>query len=83
MLLRSYSALYTVHEGMVLIVMLFVILFLEMHFRRQLFKALRLNKQINEGIKLSKQKDMLPILGIISDELEKENMLLAVVSNLT
>lgn len=49
MLLRSYSALYTVHEGMVLIVMLFVILFLEMHFRRQLFKALRLNKQINEA----------------------------------
>lgn len=42
--------------------------------------AVHLNKQVNEGMKLSKQKDMLPILGIITDELEKENMLLAIVA---
>ena len=55
-----------------------------LHVKRPLLSipnlSVHLNKQINEGIKLSKQKDMLPILGIISDELEKENMLLAVVS---
>ena len=42
--------------------------------------AVHLNKQVNEGMKLSKQKDMLPILDIITDELEKENMLLAIVA---
>lgn len=33
------------------------------------------NRQVNEGNPLSKQKDMLPILGIIKDEAEKGNML--------
>lgn len=55
-----------------------------LHVKRQLLMipnlAVHLNKQVNEGMKLSKQKDMLPILGIITDELEKENMLLSIVA---
>ena len=34
---------------------------------------------MNDGVKLSKQKDVLPILGIISDELEKGNLLMNVI----
>ncbi len=37
--------------------------------------AIHFNRQVNDGVKLSKQKDMLPILGIIKDELEKGNLL--------
>lgn len=37
--------------------------------------AIHFNRQVNDGVKLSKQKDMLPILGFINDELEKDNML--------
>ena len=32
--------------------------------------AIHFNRQVNDGVKLSKQKDMLPILGIIEKELE-------------
>ena len=38
--------------------------------------AIHFNRQVNDGVKLSKQKDMLPILGIVQDELEKGNMLM-------
>ena len=38
--------------------------------------AIHFNRQVNDGVKLSKQKDMLPIIGIVQDELEKGNMLL-------
>lgn len=38
--------------------------------------AIHFNRQVNDGVKLSKQKDMLPILGIVQDELERGNMLL-------
>ena len=37
--------------------------------------AIHFNRQVNEGVALSSQKDMLPILGLISDELERNNML--------
>lgn len=37
--------------------------------------AIHFNRQVNDGVKLSKQKDMLPILGIISDELERGKLL--------
>ena len=37
--------------------------------------AIHFNRQVNDGVKLSKQKDMLPILGIITDELERGNLL--------
>ena len=32
--------------------------------------AIHFNRQVNDGVKLSKQKDMLPILGIINEQLE-------------
>lgn len=38
--------------------------------------AIHFNRSVNEGNPLSKQKDMLPILGIINDEAERGNMLL-------
>ena len=41
--------------------------------------AIHFNRQVNDGVKLSKQKDMLPLLGIITDELEKGNLLMNVI----
>jgi aspartyl aminopeptidase len=41
--------------------------------------AIHFNRQVNDGVKLSKQKDMLPILGIVQDELEKGNMLMNII----
>ena len=38
--------------------------------------AIHFNRQVNEGNPLSKQKDMLPVLGIINDKLEAGNLLL-------
>lgn len=37
--------------------------------------AIHFNRQVNDGVKLSKQKDMLPLLGIVNDELERGRML--------
>ena len=42
--------------------------------------AIHFNRQVNDGVKLSKQKDVLPILGIINDELEKGNLLMNVIT---
>ena len=41
--------------------------------------AIHFNRQVNDGVKLSKQKDMLPILGIINDELERGNLLMNII----
>ena len=41
--------------------------------------AIHFNRQVNDGVKLSKQKDMLPILGIITDELERGNLLMNII----
>ncbi len=41
--------------------------------------AIHFNRQVNDGVKLSRQKDVLPILGIVNDELEKGNMLMNVI----
>ena len=38
--------------------------------------AIHFNRQVNDGVKLSKQKDVLPIIGIVTSELEKQNMLM-------
>ncbi|MBO4754873.1 MAG: M18 family aminopeptidase [Bacteroidales bacterium] len=38
--------------------------------------AIHFNRQVNDGVKLSKQKDMLPVLGIIDEELCADNLLL-------
>ena len=51
-----------------------------LHVKRPLLQisnlAIHFNRQVNDGVKLSKQKDMLPILGIINDELEKGQLLM-------
>ena len=51
-----------------------------LHIKRPLLQisnlAIHFNRQVNDGVKLSKQTDMLPILGIIKDELERGNMLM-------
>ena len=50
------------------------------HVKRPLMQisnlAIHFNRQVNDGVKLSKQKDVLPILGIITDEMEKGNLLI-------
>ncbi len=42
--------------------------------------AIHLNRSINDGKKISKQKDMLPILRLIGDEFEKNNYLKTVIA---
>lgn len=42
--------------------------------------AIHFNRQVNDGVKLSKQKDMLPLLGIVNDELERGNLLMNVIT---
>ena len=53
------------------------------HIKRPLLQisnlAIHFNRQVNDGVKLSRQKDMLPILGLVSDELERGNLLINVV----
>lgn len=41
--------------------------------------AIHFNRQVNDGVKLSRQKDMLPILGIINSQLEAGNLLINVI----
>ena len=54
-----------------------------LHVKRPLLQisnlAIHLNRQVNDGVKLSKQKDMLPIIGIINNELEKGNLLMNII----
>lgn len=42
--------------------------------------AIHMNRKVNEGIALSRQKDMLPLLGIVNDEFEKEDFLIKIVA---
>lgn len=37
--------------------------------------AIHFNRQVNDGVKLSKQKDTIPIIGLITEELEQKNMI--------
>ena len=54
-----------------------------LHVKRPLLQisnlAIHFNRQVNDGVKLSRQKDMLPILGIVTSELEKGNLLMNVI----
>lgn len=54
------------------------------HIKRPLLQipnlAIHFNREANDGVKLSKQKDMLPILGIITEEMEKDNVLMNLVA---
>ena len=55
-----------------------------LHIRRPLLQisnlAIHFNRQVNDGVKLSRQKDMLPIMGLINNELEREGVLLKLIS---
>lgn len=42
--------------------------------------AIHMNRTINEGYALNKQKDMLPLVGLLNDSLEKDNFLLNQIS---
>lgn len=54
-----------------------------LHVKRPLLQisnlAIHFNRQVNDGVKLSKQKDVLPLLGMVTDELERGNMLTNVI----
>lgn len=54
-----------------------------LHVKRPLLQisnlAIHFNRHVNDGVKLSRQKDVLPILGIINDELEKGNLLMNII----
>jgi len=56
-----------------------------LHVKRPLLQisnlAIHFNRQVNDGVKLSKQKDMLPILGIVTNELERGHLLMNVICN--
>ncbi len=43
--------------------------------------AIHFNREVNEGNKISRQKDMMPVLGFINGHFEKENFLLRVVAD--
>lgn len=55
-----------------------------LHIKRPLLQitnlAIHFNRQVNDGVKLSKQKDMLPLLGIVTDQLESGNVLMNVIA---
>ncbi|MGL5693475.1 MAG: M18 family aminopeptidase [Peptostreptococcaceae bacterium] len=42
--------------------------------------AIHLNRSINDGYKYNKQKDMLPLVGLINDTLEKDNFLVKTIA---
>ena len=54
-----------------------------LHVKRPLLQisnlAIHFNREVNDGVKLSKQKDMLPILGIVTSELERGNLLMNII----
>ena len=56
-----------------------------LHVKRPLLQisnlAIHFNRQVNDGVKLSKQKDMPPILGIVTNELERGHLLMNVICN--
>ena len=54
-----------------------------LHIKRPLLQisnlAIHFNRQVNDGVRLSRQKDMLPLLGIVSGELERGHLLEGVI----
>ena len=54
-----------------------------LHIKRPLLQisnlAIHFNRGVNDGVALSKQKDMLPILGIVTNELERGSLLMNVI----
>lgn len=43
--------------------------------------AIHFNREVNEGNKLSKQKDMLPVIALLNDRLEADNFMLRLVAD--
>lgn len=43
--------------------------------------AIHLNRSVNEGYKYNKQKDMLPLIGLINNTLENNNLLIKEIAN--
>ena len=43
--------------------------------------AIHFNRAVNEGNPLSKQKDMLPVLGLVKDEMERNNLLVNLIAS--
>ena len=56
-----------------------------LHIKRPLLQipnlAIHFNRQVNDGVKLCKQKDMIPVMGILKDKLEKDNLLLNLIAS--
>lgn len=54
-----------------------------LHIKRPLLQisnlAIHINRQVNDGVALSKQKDVLPLLGQITSQLETGNLLMNVI----
>ena len=42
--------------------------------------AIHMNRNMNQGIELNKQKDMLPLMGLINENLEKDNYLITTIA---
>jgi len=42
--------------------------------------AIHMNRKVNEGVELNKQKDTLPLLSLITEEFEKENFLVKLIA---
>lgn len=55
-----------------------------LHIRRPLLQipnlAIHFNRNVNDGVKLSKQKDMLPVLALAKEQWESEDMLLHLIA---
>jgi len=43
--------------------------------------AIHMNRKVNEGVELNKQKDVLPLLSLVEEEFEKENFLIKVLAD--
>ncbi len=43
--------------------------------------AIHMNREVNEGFKINRQVDTLPLLGLINDKLEKEDYLMNILAN--
>ncbi|MGM0437909.1 MAG: M18 family aminopeptidase [Bacillota bacterium] len=43
--------------------------------------AIHMNRKVNEGVELNKQKDVLPLLGLVEEEFEKENFLIKLLAD--
>ena len=56
-----------------------------LHIKRPLLQisnlAIHFNRQVNDGVKLSKQKDMLPILAMINSKMERGESLINLICN--